>query len=190
VPSESTPYWITIAVATVAWLFTSATDQVLRTPYLVYDVNHQLNQQTASLIDTTVTIENITDDKSYSDVELRINADEPDIILDGKVRPDQPAWEGDEAQSFTPHSFVHVFPKIQPAGRFEIYITHKIKDSMHIVLVARKSDILLSRANAATFLVAHHLLITIIMALVLTIISLFGLFVSQKGSSGEETKIA
>jgi hypothetical protein len=102
VPSESTPYWITIAVATVAWLFTSATDQVLRTPYLVYDVNHQLNQQTASLIDTTVTIENITDDKSYSDVELRINADEPDIILDGKVRPDQPAWEGDEAQSFTP----------------------------------------------------------------------------------------
>jgi hypothetical protein len=111
VPSESTPYWITLTVATVAWLFTNATDQVLKTPYLVYQVDHKLNQQLGSLVDTTVSIENITDDKSYNDVELRITTEEPDIIFNGAVQPYQPAWEGDEPQSFTSHSFVHVFPQ-------------------------------------------------------------------------------
>ncbi len=167
-------------VVTIAWLFTNAIDQVLKTPYLVYVVDHKLDEQPGSLIDTTITIENITEDKSYDDVELRITADEPDIILNGTVRPDQPAWEGDVAPVVAPRSFAHTFPKIQPGGKFDIYITHRFKDALHIYLVAPKSDILLSRANATTYLVAHHLCITIVMAFILVIITVMGVIWGKK----------
>jgi hypothetical protein len=172
VPSETTPYWITIAVATVAWLFTSTTDEILKTPYLVYEVQSTANQQDATLIDTTLTLENITDDKAFSNVELRMIADDPDIILSGTVRPYAPAWEGDELGATTARSFVHTFPKIQPGGKFDINLTHKLHNSLHIILVAPQSNILLTKANITTFLVAHHLAITVGIAAVVLVLSL------------------
>ena len=128
-------------VATVAWLFTNAIDQILKTPYLVYEVSNEQNKQDNSLIDTTITLDNITDDKSYTEVELRTITRDPDIILNGTVQPYLPAWEGDEPPSVTPHSFTHVFPKIQPRGRFYIYVTHKTRGSMGVVLVAYRRKV-------------------------------------------------
>jgi hypothetical protein len=173
VQSASVPYWITIIVAAVAWLFTNAINQVLTTPYLVYSVNNTLNETNKDLIDTTLTLENITDDKSYDHVQIRIIADDPDIILNATVRPYQPAWEGDVAPSFSPRSAAYNFPKIQPNDKFDCYITHKYEDSMHIVLLAQSSNILLTRAGFRTFLVANHLNITLAVGFVLAGIAIW-----------------
>jgi len=115
------------------------------TPYLVYSVNHRLNATDAALIDTTLTLENITDDKAYDHVQIRIIADDPDIILNATVRPYQPAWEGDVAPSFSARSATYNLPKIQPNDKFDLYITHKYKDLTHIVLIAHSSNTLLTR---------------------------------------------
>jgi hypothetical protein len=182
VPSETAPYWITIAVATVAWLFTNATTELLKTPYLIYNVTSVQNRQDTTLIDTTLTVENITNDKAFNNVELRLIADEPDIILSGNVRPYSPAWEGDEIGKTTARSFDHIFPKIQPGGKFDIYLTHKLRNSLHIVLVAPQSDIFLTESDTTTFLVAHHLFITLIIATFVIIISAIFLIFRSKNA--------
>jgi hypothetical protein len=143
-------YWITIIVAALAWLFTNTVNQTLTTPYLVYRVDHRPDPADPSLIDTKLTLENITDDKSYDRVQIRVIVDQPDVILNATVRPRQPAWEGDEAPNFSPRSATYNFPKMQPNDKFDCYITHKNKDSMHIVLIAQNSNILLTKVSVTT----------------------------------------
>lgn len=146
---------------------------MLTTPYLVYSVDHKQNETDKSLIDTTMTLENITDDKSYDHVQIRIIADDPDIILNATVRPYQPAWEGDVAPSFSARSATYSFPKIQPNDKFDCYITHKYNNSIHIVLIAQSSNVLLTRSSITTLLVAHHLAITLIIGFILASIAIW-----------------
>jgi hypothetical protein len=186
VQSTAVPYGITIIVAALAWLFTNAVNQMLTTPYLVYSVDNRLNDTDAALINTTLTLENITDDKSYDHVEIRVIADDPDIILNATVRPYQPAWEGDVAPSFSARSATYNFPKIQPNDKFDCYIIHKKKDSMHIVLIAQNSNILLTRSSITTALVANHLVITLGIAVILTAIVIFLLCSKTTGAARYE----
>jgi hypothetical protein len=151
----------------------------------VYSVVSRLNETDAALIDTTLTLENITDDKSYDHVQIRIIADDPDVILNATVRPYQPAWEGDVAPSFSARSATYNFPKIQPNDKFDCYLTHRNKDSMHIVLIAQNSNILLTRSNLMTILVANHLVITFIIGLALTVIAIWLLSSKPTGSPHE-----
>jgi hypothetical protein len=64
-PSDTAPYPVAIILAIVAWLFTSTIDEILKAPYLVYSVSTVPNIKDSSLVDTTITLTNITHDKAY-----------------------------------------------------------------------------------------------------------------------------
>lgn len=138
----------------------------------MYRVDHRPDPADPSLIDTKLTLENITDDKSYDRVQIRVIVDQPDVILNATVRPRQPAWEGDEAPNFSPRSATYNFPKMQPNDKFDCYITHKNKDSMHIVLIAQNSNILLTKVSFTTYLVSYHLVISLLVGSILFLLLL------------------
>jgi hypothetical protein len=175
----SPPYWITIVIATVAWLFTTTVDQVLRTPYLVCDVKTDQSNKDISAVRSIITIANITEDKAYKDLTIRFLVDEPDTISGGGVRPYQPGWEGDTASSTSTHSFEHNFPIIQPAGQFDISITHKYKGMMHIVLRSPSTVVLLIERTYVTFLVEHHVINSIIGIVILFVVMIWFLLRSS-----------
>ena len=139
-PSDAAPYPVTITLAIVAWLFTSTFDEILKAPYLVYSVRTAANTKNSSLVDTTITLTNITRDKAYKNVTITLTVDQPDEInLDYPhgVQPEHPSWEGDTAPTITKDSFQHTFPIIQPDGQFNILFTHHEPDAKSIHLTMK-----------------------------------------------------
>jgi hypothetical protein len=105
-PSDAAPYPVTITLAIIAWLFTFTLDEILKAPYLVYSVKTTTNTKDSSLVDTSITLKNITHDKIYKNIIITLIVDQPDEInlnYQHGVEPEQPNWEGDTAPSTNRH---------------------------------------------------------------------------------------
>ena len=181
-PSDTAPNSVTITLAIVAWLFTSTIDEILKAPYLVYSVNSTTNTSNKSLVDTTVTLTNITHDKSYRNLVITLVVDQPDEInlnYPHGVRPEQPGWEGDDPPSIGKSSFQHTFPIIQPDGQFHIIFTHNGPDTRYIHLALKYPDgkvpetILLTSRNFTAWVAEYHLLLSISFILILSLLSIY-----------------
>ena len=168
------PYWITVLLAIAAWLFTTTVDQVIKTPYLVYDVKGHSPKQN-NLYKTTITLTNITDDKAYSNVSIRFLIENPGEFKSAIVQPYQPAWEGDEQPRPEGHTFQHTLPIIQPGGRFNLILEHTCRwCPIHLTLLAKGTDdkskdnvIVLTEENYITFIAEYHVAINIILMTIL-----------------------
>lgn len=170
-PSDTAPYPVTITLAIVAWLFTSTIDEILKAPFLVYSAETTTNSDDTSLIDTTITLTNITHDKAYKNVTIALIVDHPDEInlsYPHGVQPEQPGWEGDTSPSITKDSFQHTFPIIEPDGRFHIFFTHLGPDVRHVHMVLKFPDnktadtVLLTSPNLTTWLATNHVIVSVV----------------------------
>jgi hypothetical protein len=188
-PSDAAPYPVTITLAIVAWLFTSAFDEILKAPYLVYSVKTATNTKNSSLVDTKITLTNITHDKAYKNVTITLTLDHPDEIdLDFPhgVQPEHPSWEGDTAPTIANVTFQHTFPIIQPDGQFDILFTHHESDAKFIHLTMKfittkpgdsiplTDTVLLTTPNFTTLLVENHVLLSV--AAMIVVVLLAGVF--------------
>jgi hypothetical protein len=166
---DAAPYPVTITLAIVAWLFTSTIDEILKAPYLVYSVNTAINSKDSSLVDTTITLTNITHDKAYKNVAINLIVEQPDEInlsYPHGVQPEQPSWEGDTPPSIGKASFQHTFPIIEPDGQFRILFTHHGPDTRYVSLSMRYPDgntadtVLLTKPNFTTWLAQYHVILS------------------------------
>lgn len=203
-PSDAAPYPVTITLAIVAWLFTSTFDEILKAPYLVYSIKTATNTKNSSLVDTSITLSNITHDKAYKNVTITLTVDKPDeISLDYPhgVQPEHPSWEGDAAPTITKDSFQHTFPIIQPDGQFDILFTHHGPDakSIHLTMkfittkpgdtVPLTDTVLLTTPNFTTLLVENHVLLSVAaMILVVLLAAVFWLFSPKPTLKLEESR--
>ena len=190
-PSDAAPYPVTIILAVVAWLFTSATEKLLKAPYLVYSAKTAINPKDSALIDTRITLTNITNDKSYKNVTIVLAVDPPDEIdlsYPHGVQPEQPSWEGDTPPSITKASFQHTFPIIQPDGQFNIIFTHKGPDTTHIHMIMKYPEnktadtVLLTKPNLATWIAEYHVWISTVAVCVLIMLAATFLLFNPKPS--------
>ena len=194
-PSDTAPYPVTITLAIVAWLFTSTFDEILKTPYLVYSVKTATNTKNSSLVDTTINLTNISDDKAYKNVTIIVRVDQPDEInLDypNGVQPEHPSWEGDTAPTITKDSFQHTFPIIQPDGQFNILFTHHGPDAKFIHLTMKfittktgdpvplTDTVLLTTPNFTTWLVENHVLLSVAAMIVVVLLAMVFWLLSSK----------
>jgi hypothetical protein len=171
---ESAPYWLTVLVAIIAWLFTSAIDQILKTPYLIYDAKDTEQQPPKSGLRTMIHMTNISEEKVYRKVIITVRSDEDDVITTSEsyVTPYQPAWEGDNQPDKSDHSLVHTFPAIQPKNEFDIVIVHSKNKALHISARSDDSSILFTQRDyLRTFVFANYFYI-ILWALVAAVVAI------------------
>jgi hypothetical protein len=180
-PSDTAPYPVAITLAIVAWLFTSTIDEILKAPYLVYSVSTVPNIKGSSLVDTTITLTNITHDKAYRNVTITLIVDQPDEIdlsYPHGIQPEQPSWEGDTSPSVGKASFQHTFPIIEPDGQFDIVFTHHRLGTVHLTmkyLDSKTADtVLLTKPNLTTWLAENHVILSV--AAMLVFVLLAGVF--------------
>ena len=182
---ESAPYWLTILVATAAWIFTTFIDQVLKTPFLTYEISNEVKPEHDGKIRTKIIIRNITEDKVYREVKLIFGVPDNDKIYSGSIVATQPGWEGPTQGTAAGRTFEHTFSEIQPGGRFELDVTHETMEFPHVQLVTKNDVILLRKPYWLTEVVENHNIInaTLLLAIILFVLGYYIVFMSRNTSN-------
>lgn len=150
---DKAPYFVTAIVAALAWTLTHAVDRLAETPYLKYDVS---NTTTADKYSSYITIQNITRNITFKDVNLLVTASPQDVVISGSVIPHQPAYEGDRQGITEGRTFDFTFPVIQPGWRFDVSVVHRTDAPVFIRLSTDQQSIYATRPSAETCLVEHE----------------------------------
>jgi len=116
-PSDSTPFIVTLAVAVLGWTLSHIVDRIENSPTLKYSIGHQVFQGNSIF---SLTIKNITADKKFKKFTVVLAAPEGSAFKDAQTIPTRPAFEGDSPWRLAGRTAQFTIPAIEPDGEFKL----------------------------------------------------------------------
>jgi len=156
--SSSAPYVLTILFASVGWGITHAVDRVLKSPALEF--RPKVSELDSSQKKFRVQIENISRDRSFSDLEFVFLLDPKQsgrFVSSPSVIPVSPAWEGDQAPEQKDHSVVFPIPMVHPGWLLTLEAQYTGPQQPAFRLRKSGQPVRLVTPSAETFFVKHEI---------------------------------
>src|SRR5579862_4471686 len=112
-----TPIIVTLAIGVLGWTLTHIVDRIEGSPALKYSTEHQVSGANSTI---SLTIKNITDDKTFRKLTIVLAAPPQSTFKDARILPIEPAFEGDEPWQLAGRAAKFTIPAIQPGWEFKI----------------------------------------------------------------------
>lgn len=151
--TDKAPFVVTLIVAGLAWTLSHIIDQLLATPMLMYSTKVENSGGTKIF---TLTLRNITRDKTFRDVRVLLTPAQNDTFTDHQVIPTQPASEGDDPGKREPQTFDFKFPEIQPNGQLDMKVSFHSSTAPSLRISDANGTIYPTTPSVETFLVENE----------------------------------
>ena len=111
---EQPPFLLAIFLACLSWAITWYVGILEKSPIIAYDIEVD---KSAEPFKVTTTIENLTSDKTFRNLEFIIHATE---VTNASIEDTAPAWHGDKKPEAEGQTAVFNIPQIQPGWKFKL----------------------------------------------------------------------